>query len=171
MAKLQFPDALICIDSKCCHSFPCHNAVSPVLTVLEISVLTVAWNVFSHISWHYAINGLKMQDGIFFPCSAIQVREAVVVFALHFILSDAEVQSWRSVLLKWREPLWLNPPLWCFCSSTKSAHGSGAAPAASLAGHGSTRNSPCKLFCSGPCCRNPSGCMMSAWRQQDCAHG
>lgn len=34
-------------------------------------------------------------------------------------------------------------------------------------GHGSTRNSPCKPFCSGPCCRNPSGwvrdvCVMPA---------
>lgn len=67
MAKLKFPDALICIDSQCCHSFPFHNAVSPVLTVLEIFVLTVAWNVFSHISWHYAINCLKTQGGIFFP--------------------------------------------------------------------------------------------------------
>lgn len=158
MAKQKFPDVLICINSKCCHSFPFHNAVSPVLTVPEIFVLAVAWNVFSHISWRYAINCLEMQGGIFFPCTAVQIRETVVVFALHFILSDAEVQSWRSILLKWRGPLWLNPPVvflqqcwelsWQWCRLLLHP----------WQGHGSTGSSPHKPFCSGPCCGNPCGC-------------
>lgn len=46
-------------------------------------------------------------------------------------------RCWRSVLEvcpgEVKGPLWLNPP-WCFCSSATSARGSGAAPAASLAG-------------------------------------
>lgn len=154
MAKLQFQDVLIYVDSKCCHSFPFHTAVSPVLRVLEIFVLTVAWNVFNHISWHYAINRLKMQGGNFFPCSAVQDCEAVVVFALRFILSDAEVQSWKSVLLKWRGPLWLNPTVvflqqyqqrsWQWCRLLPHPR----------QGRGSTRSSPCKPFCSGPCFHN-----------------
>lgn len=89
----------VLILTKCCHSF--HNAVSPVLKVLEIFVLTVAWSVFSHISWHYAINYLKTQGGFFSPAMLLTYVRLCCALRSPLHLSDTEVQPWRSIPLEW----------------------------------------------------------------------
>lgn len=75
-----------------------------------------------------------MQGGIFFPCISVRVCGTVVVFALHFILSDAEVQSWRSVLLKWRAPLKAQRPRGVSAAVLRALVAVVLAPATSLAG-------------------------------------
>lgn len=116
-------------------------------------VLTVAWNVFSHISWHYAINCLKMQGGIFFPLHRCSSTWGCCGFRSPF----HPFRCWSSVLEVC--PVGVKEAL-----VAKPARGvSAAAPRALLwQGRGSTRNSPCKPSCSGPCCGNPPGCVTPA---------
>lgn len=161
---------LICIDSKCCHSFPFHNAVSPVLTVLEIFVLTVAWNVFSHISWHYAINCLKMQGGVFPPAVLLKYVRLHCAFRSPFHPLDTEVQSWRSILLKWRGLCSCNCS---FHSSSESARDSGTGfcsiPGADM---GALVTLTANCFALGPVAETLlARCTSSSWCQQGSAHG